>query len=215
MPLTLILHMPIRHWYGDYLMLISHYEEAITQKNLAIKLEPLVPYFQTSAALPYSLNRQYDKAVDQFQKALNLEPNFHAAHFLLGQAYLYKYMYEDAIQEIEEAIKFSGPSPQYLGTLSYAYSLAGRKSDALKVLEELKELEKNRFISSIGFIYSYIGLGDHEKAIQYLQKSYESHDTPSLPSFIKEKIFDDIRSDPRFQEIVRNMNIPENSQAQP
>ena len=205
----------VRHWYGDYLILISHYEEAITQKNLAIKLEPLVPYFQTSAGIPYYLRRQYDEAIDQFQKAVNLEPNFHAAHFLLGQAYLGKNMYEDAIQEIEEAIKFSGPSPQYLGTLSYAYSLAGRKSDALKVLEELKELEKNRFISSIGFIYSYIGLGDHEKAIQYLQKSYESHDTPSLPSFIKEKIFDDIRSDPRFQEIVRNMNIPENSQAQP
>ena len=199
-----------RHWYGDYLMTMRRYEEAIAQKNLAIKLEPLVQYFQTSAGMPLLTMRRYDEAIDQYRKALNLEPNFHAARFQLGEAYLYKNMYEDAIQEIKEAVRFSGQSPHYLGTLSYAYSLAGKKSEAREILQQLKKLGESRFVSSLGFIYAYLGLGDREKAIEYLQRSVESRDVTFLPGEINLEAFDDIRSDPRFKEIVRKMNIPEN-----
>ena len=131
------------HWYGDYLNAMGRYDEAITQKNLAIKLEPLVPYFQASAGTPYVYMRRYDDAIDQFRKALDLESNFHAAHNYIGAALILKHMYDNAIPELEKAITFSGSSPHYLGALSYAYSLAGRRSDALKVVEQLKELEKN------------------------------------------------------------------------
>ena len=191
-------------------MTMRRYEEAIAQKNLAIKLEPLVQYFQTSAGMPLLTMRRYDEAIDQYRKALNLEPNFHAARFQLGEAYLYKNMYEDAIQEIKEAVRFSGQSPHYLGTLSYAYSLAGKKSEAREILQQLKKLGESRFVSSLGFIYAYLGLGDREKAIEYLQRSVESRDVTFLPGEINLEAFDDIRSDPRFKEIVRKMNIPEN-----
>lgn len=197
------------HWYGDYLMTMRRYEEAITQKNLAINLEPAVQYFQTSAGMPLLLMRRYDEAIDQYRKALSLMPSFHAAHFQLGFAYLYKNMYDEAIQEIKEAIKLSGQSPHYLGVLSYAYSLAGKKSEALKILEQLRELEKSGFVSSIGFIYAYLGLGDRGRVIEYLQKSVESHDFPVLPGDISFEAYDDLRSDPRFQDIVRKMNLPQ------
>ena len=198
-----------RHWYGDYLMIVGRYEEAIAQKNLALKREPFVPYFYASSGIPLYIMGRYDDAIDQFRKALDLDPNFHAAHYYLSRAYIHKHMYEDAIVEIKEAIKFSGQSPEYLGFLSFTYSLAGKKSDALEVLEQLKELEKNRFVSSIGFIYAYIGLGDRQKTFEYLQKGVESHDSPFLLGIIKEEVFNDLRSDPRFLEIVRSMNLPQ------
>ena len=75
------------------------------------------------------------------------------AYYNLGVAYIFKHMYEDAIQRIDEAIKFSGQSPGYFGFLSLAYSLAGKKSDARRVLEQLYELEKDRFVNSSGFIH--------------------------------------------------------------
>ena len=197
------------HWYGDFLNMVGRYEEAITQKTLGLKLEPAVPIYQATAGNAYHLKRQYDEAIRQYRMTFDLEPNFHIAHYFLGETYMDCKMYENAIEEITNAIKFSDRSPQYLGALSLAYSLAGRKKEAEKLLEELIELERNRFVSSIAFIYAYLGLGDQDKAIKYLQKSVESRDFPNLPVVIKFEIFDGLRSDPRFKEIERKMNFPE------
>ena len=197
------------HWYGDFLNMVGRYEEAITQKTLGLKLEPAVPIYQATAGNAYHLKRQYDEAIRQYRMTFDLEPNFHIAHYFLGETYMDYKMYENAIEEITNAIKFSDRSPQYLGALSLAYSLAGRKKEAEKLLEELIELERNRFVSSIAFIYAYLGLGNQDKAIKYLQKSVESRDFPNLPVVIKFEIFDGLRSDPRFKEIERKMNFPE------
>ena len=203
------------HVYGFYLLFMKRYEEAIAQWDQVLKLDPIVPFYQAAAGLPYYYMHQYDKAIDQYQKALELEPNFHAAHYYLGCAYIDKKMYQDATEEIEKAIEFLGPSPDYLGALSLAYSLAGRKSDALKVLGKLQELEKNGFVSFIAFATAYMGLDDRERAIEYFQKSFESHDFPSLPEAMGSKMFDSLRNDPRFQEISRKMNLPQKPQVKP
>jgi len=152
---------------------------------------------------------QYDEAINQIQRALNLEPNFLIALAYLGWNYIAKHQYEDAIRELQKAVRLSGQSSEYLGLLSYAYSLAGKKGDALEVLGKLKEIGGNRFVDSSGFIYAYIGLGDKEKAIEYLQKSFETRDYLVLPVILPDRIFDDIRSDPRFEEIVEKMNLPQ------
>jgi len=196
-------------WYGTYLIIMKRYEESIAELNLALEQEPFSPFIRVAAGNTYWHMRSYDVAIDQYRKALKLEPNFHAAHSYLGLAYISKHMYADAIEEFKEAIKFSGQSPEYLGYLSLAFSLAGKKTDARKVLEQLKELEKNRFVSSICFSLAYIGLGDKEKAFEYLQKSFDARDCPNLPWGMNLEIIDDLRSDPRFQEIERKLNLPQ------
>ena len=153
--------------------------------------------------------RQYDKAIDQLRKVLDLEPNFHRAHYHLAWALMHESMYESAIREMQKAIEFSSPSVDYISGLGYAYALAGRTGDAVKILEELKEKKKNGFISSYWLSQVYIGLGNRGKAMEYLLKSVESHDFPSLPIGINDPIFDDLRSDPRFKEIKRRMNLPQ------
>ena len=125
--------------------------------------------------------RQYNKAIDEFRKVLDQEPNYPRAHYHLAWALIHKNIYEDTIREMEKAIEFSEPSPDYISSLSYAYALAGRKSDAREKLEELKEQDKNSFVSSYWFAQAYLGLGNREKAMEYLQKSVKSHDYPALP----------------------------------
>ena len=193
------------HWYSECLMNTGRYDEAVAEKDLALKLEPLAPYFHATAGQPFYFMRRYDEAIALFRKALQFDPSSHASHFYLGMSYIHKSMYEDAIQELQETVKLSDQYPIYLGNLCAAYSLAGRRKEALIVLEQLKELDKTRFVSSSSFAVAYLGLGDKEKAIDYLQKSYSSRDYPSLGFIRDDQLFDGIRSDPRFQNIVHGI----------
>jgi Flp pilus assembly protein TadD len=153
--------------------------------------------------------RRYDESMELSRKALDLEPSSHAAHNLLAASYMQKHMYENAVQEQQEAIRLSGQSPMYIGELCALYSLAGRRSEALKVLDQLKQLEKKKYVTSMSFVFAYIGLGNKEKAMEYLEKSYDTRDFPVFCYQKVDPIFDSVSSDPRFQEIVRRMNFPE------
>jgi len=197
------------HWYGEYLVTMNRFEEAVAEKKRALELQPLDPYFYASAGVVSYFRRNYDEAIDLFQKALELEPNSHAPRGYLGMSYMQKGMYEDAIRELEEAIKLSGPIPNYLGWLCAVHSFAGRRKDALKALEQLKEFDSKEFVPSFSFALAYLGLGDLEKALDYLQASYEDRDFPSFPYFRIDPIFESIRSNPRFQKILNDMNLPQ------
>lgn len=194
-------------WYGLYLLYMGRYEESIDEFNRALQRDPRVPRFCVSAGISYSYLHRYEEAIDQYREALDLEPNYPLAHYFLGAAYISKKMYEEAVEAIKKAVEYSEQSPEYLGFLSLAHSLAREKGDAQRILDKLKELEENRFVSSIAFIYAYLGLGDQKRAMEYLQKSVKSRDCPNLPSLIKHEIFDDLRSDPHFQEIERELNL--------
>jgi len=197
------------HWYGEYLMVAERYEDAIAQTNLAFNLDPDSPQLRVGAGFPLLLSGRYDEAITLLQEAVNLEPNFHANHIALGFAYIFKHQYEIAIQEIEEAIRLSSRQiPRYLAILCMVYSLTDRKDQAQEVLGELKELAKKRFLSSFAFAGAYIGLGDKEKAIEYLQKSAATRDFPSFPWEISWPFFDEIREDARFQQIRLDLNLP-------
>ncbi len=203
------------HWYSECLMNMGRFDEAVAEKDIALKLEPLAPYFHATAGQPFYYMRRYDEAIELFRKALQFDPSSQSSHFYLGMSYVHKRRYEDAIQELQEAVKLSEQSPGYLGHLCAAYSLAGNRKEALIVLEQLKELDKKRFVSSLSFAVAYLGLVDKEKAIDYLQKSYRSRDYPTLGYIRDDQFFDGVRSDPRFQSIVRGIYPSEKSQAQP
>jgi serine/threonine protein kinase/Flp pilus assembly protein TadD len=202
-------HAYAHHWYGDYLIAVGRFEEAAAEHNIAMKLEPLTQYFRAGAGYALHYMRRYDEAIKLFREALDLEPNYHATHLFLGWSYLACKQFEKAIQEFEEVIRLSGTDPEPMGLLCAAYSFAGKRNEALSVLERLKELDKKRFVSSMSFVTAYIGLGDQERALYYLQKSFEARDYPDFPLIRTDPIFDDLRSDQRFQEIVRSINLPQ------
>jgi tetratricopeptide (TPR) repeat protein len=149
------------------------------------------------------LARQYDQAIEQYRKALDLDPNFTAAHANLGMAYLAKSKYKEGIEEIEKGLTISPGNAVSLSVLGYAYAVAGRRAEALKVLDQLSELSKQKYVRPAFMARIYVGLGDKDKAFEWLEKDYAERGFPVTA----EPALDPLRSDPRFQDLLRRMNL--------
>jgi tetratricopeptide (TPR) repeat protein len=199
-------------WYGGLLIAMERFDEAVNEINRALKLEPLSPACHAMAGFPLYFMRHYDDAIEKYKKAIELESSS-TFHWYLGNAYLHKNMYEEAIGEFEEANKLS--DQKWLSELCLAYSSAGKRAKALEVLKQMQEFEKDGFVNPADFAIAYVGLGDQENALKYLQKSIETRECVSFPQLRLDPIFDAIRTDPRFQEIIRKMNLPQYRQAKP
>jgi TolB-like protein/Tfp pilus assembly protein PilF len=196
------------HWYGEYLALMKRFDEAIAEKKKARELDPLSPIIRACYAYPFLFSHRFDEAIEILRKALELEPNFWFTHQWLGYAYMSSHRYEDAIDELQKANSLFGQNYGD-GFLCAAYAWSQKRNEALKELQQLKESQKTGYVASMQFVFAYIGLGDYEKALEYLQNSYKAHEhwmtyTGTLP------IFDSLRSDPRFKEMLRRMKFPEN-----
>ena len=118
-------------------------------------------------------------------------------------------MYQEAIAEMQKVIAREN-APERWDTypiLAYAYAAAGKRGEALKILDEQSELAKKGYISPYNFAIIYTGLGDKDRAFEYLNKAYEEH-VPVLQHFPSRPMFDPLHSDPRFADLVRRMNLP-------
>ena len=137
-----------------------------------------------------------------------MDPNFAPAHVRLGGPYLAKGMYEEAITELKKAIALDDSPGRWARTasLGHAYAVAGRKAEAQKILDDLKELAKQRYVSPYNFALIYMGLGDKDQAFVWLEKTIEER--PDILYDIKVgPRFDSLRSDPRFADLLRHMKL--------
>jgi serine/threonine-protein kinase len=198
------------HWYGEYLIIMKRFNEAMLEKDRALELEPLDPFFNCGVGLPYLYAGRTEEAINLFRKAHDLDPYFSTTHLWLGWSYIRQGQYEEAIQTFQKASRLPGQTPGFcFYGLCIAYSLSGRKDDALRELQRMKEREKEGYFSPGHFVWAYAGLGDLERTMDSLQASYKERNTSVLYIEI-EPVLDDLRSDARFQDIVRKMNFPDN-----
>lgn len=196
------------HWYGlIYLTAMGRLDEAFAEVRRAHELEPLSLSINTDFGfLPY-LMRQYDRAIDEYRKALELDQNFIYTHWKLGLAYEQKAMYEEAIEEFRKAITLSGGSAQALVLLGHTYAVSGMRGEALKVLDELGELSKRKYVSSYRVAAIHLGLGEKERAFEWLWRAVEERD--SWLAWLKvDPVLDDLRPDPRFADLVGRVGLP-------
>ena len=134
-------------------------------------------------------------------------PNSGYLHGYIGEAHLVKGRYDEAIAEYEKAATLSPGTPCCLGSLGHAYAMAGRRSEALKTLDELRELSKRGIASPHSMAIVYAGLGQKDQAFEWLEKAFEEHER--ILVFIKRpSAWDSLRSEPRFQDLLRRMNFP-------
>jgi eukaryotic-like serine/threonine-protein kinase len=196
------------HWYAEYLALVRRFDEAIAEKEKALELDPLSPIIRVCFAYPYLLSHRFDAAIEILQKSIDLEPNFWFSYHWLGHAYFGKHMYEDAIQAFQKMSDLSGQF-QINGALCAAYAQANRRAEALKMLQQLSEMKRKQYVSPFEFVFAYIGLNDNDRALKFLQESYETRDH-YMPYIATLPFLDPLRSDPRFQEIMHKMNFPWN-----
>jgi tetratricopeptide (TPR) repeat protein len=131
-----------------------------------------------------------------------MDPNFAIAHYELGQAFVQKHSYNEAIAEFQEAIELSGGSIPCTSNLAYAYAVSNKRNEAVKILNDLKT-RSTRNASEIALMY--VGLGEKDQAMKWLEKAYEEHFNPSI---LLRPAFDPSRSGPDFQNLMHRIGLP-------
>ena len=195
------------HWYAECLAGMGRYDEALAEIKRAQESDPLSLIISAVVGWILYFNRQHDQAIVQFQKALELDPNFWVAHWCLGRAYEQKAMFAEAVAEFQKAIDLSAGSPLALAALGHAYAVSGKTTEAQRVLNELKESSKRRYVSLYGIAAIHAGLGEHDQAFEWLEKAYEER-SGWLVWLKSEPVSDVLRSDPRFQNLLRRVGLP-------
>jgi TolB-like protein/Tfp pilus assembly protein PilF len=196
-----------QHSYSHYLWAVGRMEESLAVSKRYLELDPLTPTPYSHMGSQYFLSRRYEESIEYFRKALTLDPNYPEALAGLAGPYVSKGMNREAIAALQKALALSKDNPLYLGQLGYAYARAGETYEATKILRELKRLSKEKFVGSFSFAVIYGGLGDKDKAFKSLDKAFEERNI--VLAYAKlEPSYDPLRSDPRFQDLLRRMNFP-------
>jgi eukaryotic-like serine/threonine-protein kinase len=196
--------------YGIHLVHTGRLEEAIAEEKRALELDPLSLPINRALGVTFYVAGQYDQAIEQLQKTLDLDPNFALAHGDLGLTYLQKSMYKEGIAEFEKVLVIvaAGNTAGPLMDVGYGYAVAGRRAEAQKVLDKLNELAKQKYVSGRYRARIYAGLGEKDKAFEWLEKSYEDRSIGTgFASMKVDPTFVTLRSDPRFADLLRRMNL--------
>ena len=178
-------------------------DEAIAKTKQAIGLDPLNVFFQ--AALAYYLYhaRRYDEAIVQVKRTLELDPASTLARHLLGCCLLWKGDTAGAIAEFKRS-KIMITGAWYQGLLGYGYAISGDRAKAEQILRELAEMSKRRYVNTTAFATIYLGFGEKQKALDWLDKSYQ--DQESACWYLKvDPVYDSVRNEPRFQALVQKI----------
>ena len=190
--------------YGLALAAEGRFEEAIKELKRALELDPLSPSNNSALGTGFLCAQQYDQAIEQERKALDLDANFLPAHLFLGWSYVQKSMYKEGIAELEKAMAISPGNTLLLSGLGYAYAAAGRKLEAQKVLDQLNDLAKQKYVPAMYRAWTYAGLGEKDKAFEWLEKGYEDRSILSIKAY---GVLAPLHSDPRWADLLRRMNL--------
>jgi len=192
------------HWYAWHLALLHQYQEAIVEMRKAVNVDPLSLVINADLAELLALAHSYDESIQQSRQTIEMDPNFGLAHNHLGQAYLQKHMNAEAVAEMQEAVRLSGGSPTCIANLARAYIASGKRSEAIGLLGDLKKRSTpgHSFASEISVIYA--SLGDADQAMSWLERGYEERFNPGV---LIRPGFDPLRSDPRFESLVRRVGL--------
>jgi TolB-like protein/DNA-binding winged helix-turn-helix (wHTH) protein/Tfp pilus assembly protein PilF len=194
------------HWYGEaFLVLMGRFDEALAEMNRAQELDPLSTIIRVDTGVVYYMARQNDAAIAQYRRALELEPNYPLAHVWLSRAYAGKGMLREAIQELEPQ-RQSDSSLVSLSDLGRLYGQAGRREDALRVLQELRERSANEHLDPALVINVYVGLGAKDQVFAWFEKAHAEHSTALTPLKVL-PLYDPVRSDPRFANFMRSVHL--------
>jgi TolB-like protein/Tfp pilus assembly protein PilF len=195
-------------WYGEYLQVMGRNEESLVQVRQAIQLDPLNTHLAGNIGFNFYTARQYDEGIRAFQKALELEPDMIDAHLGLGWIYGEKKMSREAIVELEKTTNLWNRNDVSVASLGKVLGYSGRKQEARKLLEELEERSKHRYVSPYLIALVQIGLGERDQAIASLEQGYTNRDQWMMYLKVDPRL-DDLHSDPRFQDLVRRVGLPQ------
>ncbi len=191
---------------SEFLSASGRAEEALAEAQRAQELDPLSLQGILDVAAAYRALRQYDRAITEFRKALEKDPSRPRAHFQLGATYVEKGELDEGIAELESAVKLSQGNQRFLAYLGYADAVAGKKSEAQKILKELNTISRQQYVSPFGIALVDMGLGQKEAALAWLERAYEVHDS-QLTGLVRDFRLNPLHSDSHFQDLVRRVGL--------
>jgi eukaryotic-like serine/threonine-protein kinase len=195
------------HWLGILMSGRGHVRRALELIDMSKELDPLSPIIGVGAGIPLHIARRYDDAVNCYRAVLETDPNLAPGHYYLGMSLEMRGDYDDAIRSMERAIEIAGPAPIFLGALAHAFARAGRASDAERVIDELRTMSKQRYVSPYSFALAHTGLGQHAPALTAIEQSLEEHN--AWMCFLPvDPRWDVIRDDPQFVALVERYGLP-------
>ena len=195
------------HWYSICLRQQGKFEEALSEIRRAHELDPLSLIISTNVGEALFHVQRDDLAKEQFDKTLELDPTFPLVHMDLGTWYVRQGKYDEAISEIQKVGKILGTnSPYGMGNLGYIYAKAGRKEEAISTLNQLLDVSKQGYAMSVQVASVYAGLGDKDKAFEWLGKGYHEQNR-YLADLKTTFVWEDLRSDPRYMALLKKIGL--------
>jgi TolB-like protein/DNA-binding winged helix-turn-helix (wHTH) protein/Tfp pilus assembly protein PilF len=192
--------------YSLYLMAMGRIRDSFEQINKARALDPLSISINFSLGWRLYMARQYDRAIDQLHNTLEMDPSYELPHLVVGQAYEQKGQFDLAIPELRKAVELSHGAPLMVSALAHAYARAGDKVEAEKMLEDMARQSKEQYVSPYYFAIVYVGLGENEKAMDWLDKAFADRSNGLV--FLKvEPELDNLHSNPRFVALQQKLKL--------
>ena len=194
------------NFYGDLLISVGRFDESDEHKRLVVSIDPGSLIGRVDLALSANDRRDFNSAIEHAQTAIEMDPTFAHAHNVLGEIYLSMRRFEDAIVELSRACDLEA-SGYHIGSLGYAYGLAGRRADALATLKILTEMSQCEYVPMSRFALLHFAIGNRELAFEYFDRAFDDRDI-SLAFFKFSPNVDPLRSDPRFDALLERIGFP-------
>ncbi len=193
------------HYYAVFSVYMGRFDRALDQYNIALQLDPLSLPIGSSLGWALFSARRYDEAIEQCEKSIELDSNFARTHLYLGEIYLQKGMYDEAIVEFQMAEELSGELWARV-MLAHTYAVSGRRNEADMILNHLRSQPGQSNISPFQLAMIYAGLGEKDRAFEWLEKAFEQRDN-GLVELKVVPMLDSLRSDPRFRDFVQRVGF--------
>jgi len=198
-------YAPAHQWYSSYLIAVERFDEAIAEAKRTEELEPLSFVASSHLGWIYYLAGKNDEAIEQCKKILDLDPNSFPARRYLGLAYEAKGKYTEAINEFQTGVKLSG-SPLMLALLGHAYAASGKRAEAQQILNDLEQLQAQRYVSPYTVAAIYAGLNDQDQAFNWLEKAVAERDI-WLMNLKVDPVFAKLRTNRKFTDLLARIRL--------
>jgi TolB-like protein/DNA-binding winged helix-turn-helix (wHTH) protein/tetratricopeptide (TPR) repeat protein len=192
-------------WYAEFLTWRGRFDEALRESESARRLDPLSLIIATDRGSIFYFSRQYDRAIEQFQSVREMDPAFGRAH-LMADAYVQQGRFAEALADIAAWRRTFGDGIHISSRLVYLYGRMGQKDKARAELRKLEAMNGTRSLDPVPMALAYIGVGNNDAALSSLEKAYAQRSN-FLTALKVEPVYDPLRDDPRFQELLRRVGL--------
>lgn len=197
----------VPHFFAICLGAMSRFDEAIAEINRVARLDPFSLVVNMTAAAILCYARRFEQAIEHGLRGLELDSNFPPGRWALGLAYEQVGEFDLAIAELQKAVQLSDGQPVYISALGHIYASAGKKNDARGIVERLVEISKERYVMPYWLAEIYACMDQKDKAFHWLEEAYKDRSAWLVYTNISPWL-DNLRSDPRFDDLLQRMNFP-------